>query len=239
MTTKNARRFCFVLTHMIFLGMCPTEAPSGSMEIPLADAPDAEEIAFLEELSDWLGTSTLESSLGQTIRERSNSFELFRHYHEEDERYEPLYGLPYGESIRRAAERYDLDGLLLASMVEVESSFDPQARSHRGAVGLMQLLPSTAEGLGREPLSLEDLHDPIVNIDRGARYLRQLLDRFEGDLELALAAYNAGPGNVRRYGGIPPFRETRRYVQKVLSLYVGHHQEVWKGSEAGDLLARG
>jgi soluble lytic murein transglycosylase-like protein len=156
---------------------------------------------------------------------------LFRHFHAEDERYELLSTVPYGTSIRRAAEHYSIDGLLLASMVEVESSFDPQAVSYRGAVGLMQLMPTTAVAL-----SLEDLHDPDLNVDRGARYLRYLLDLYDGDLELALAAYNAGPGNVRRYGGIPPFRETQNYVQKVLSLYVGHHQVVWQDSEAGELL---
>lgn len=239
MSQNNARFFSFVLLHMLTVGFCPTQAPSDSLETPFADAPSAEEIALFEELSAWVDSETSQETLGQTIRDRSSSFELFRHFHAKDDRYELLRSVPYGENIRRAAERHGLDGLLLASMVEVESSFNPQAVSYRGAVGLMQLMPATAATLSTATLSTEELHDPELNVDRGARYLRKLLDRFDGDLELALAAYNAGPGNVRRYGGIPPFRETQNYVQKVLSLYIGHHQVVWQDSEAGELLARG
>ena len=234
MNQNKTRCFSFVLLHMLILGLCPIEAPSDSMEPPFANAPDAEEIAFFQELSAWVDPEKRELPLGQTIRDRSSSFELFRRYHAEEERYELLRQVPYGESIRRAAERHGIDGLLLASMVEVESAFNPQAVSYRGAVGLMQLMPTTATSL-----TAEELLDPELNVDRGARYLRRLLKRYDGDLELALAAYNAGPGNVRRYGGIPPFQETQNYVQKVLSLYIGHHQLVWQDSEVGDLLARG
>jgi len=234
MNKHNARYTSLVLLNMLILGLCPKEAPSDSIEPPFANAPNADEIAFFEELSAWVDPEEPETPLGQSIRDRPSSFELFRHFHAEEDRYELLRTVPYGENIRRAAERHGIDGLLLASMVEVESSFNPQAVSYRGAVGLMQLMPATAG-----TVSVEQLHDPELNVDRGARYLRQLLDRFGGDLELALAAYNAGPGNVRRYGGIPPFRETQHYVQKVLSLYIGHHQVVWRDSEAGELLARG
>lgn len=234
MNRNKARSISLVLLNMMLLGLSPKEAPSDAIEQPFANAPDAEEIALFEELSAWVDPEESETPLGQTIRDRPSSFEVFRHYHEEEDRYELLRTVPYGENIRRAAERHGLDGLLLVSMVEVESSFNAQAVSYRGAVGLMQLMPTTAGAV-----SVEQLHDPELNVDRGARYLRQLLDRFGGDLELALAAYNAGPGNVRRYGGIPPFRETQHYVQKVLSLYVGHHQAVWQDSEAGELLARG
>ena len=92
-----------------------------------------------------------------------------------------------------------------------ESSNNPRAVSHRGAQGLMQLMPTTARSLG-----VVDAFDPALNIDGGVRYLKQLIDRFEGDIELALAAYNAGSRYVRRYGGVPPFRATKTYIKKVL-----------------------
>jgi soluble lytic murein transglycosylase-like protein len=138
--------------------------------------------------------------------------------------------LPFGDDIRRASIRHGVDALLLAAVIEVESRFRPEAVSHRGAVGLMQILPATAG------LSAEELANPSANVDRGARYLHRLLERFGGDLELALAAYNAGPTNVRRYGGVPPFAETNAYVEKVLRVYVEHHRAVWQASEEADLL---
>jgi len=115
-------------------------------------------------------------------------------------------------NIHNAARKYDLSPRLLRSLIRHESNFDPQAVSSAGAMGLMQLMPDTARDLG--------IHDPFdveQNIDGGARYLRQMLDRFRGNRTLALAAYNAGPGTVERYGGVPPYPETQHYVQKVLS----------------------
>jgi len=96
----------------------------------------------------------------------------------------------------------------------VESGWNPGAVSHKGALGLMQLVPSTAVQLG-----VGNAFDPVQNVEGGARYLRSLLDRFHGDLEKSLAAYNAGPGVVERFGGMPNFRETRNYVQKVTNSY--------------------
>jgi soluble lytic murein transglycosylase-like protein len=117
---------------------------------------------------------------------------------------------PFVASVERAAREYGVSPALLVAMMRVESAFDPQAVSPKGAVGLMQLMPATAD-----LMSVEDPTDPAQNIDGGARWLRQMLDRFEGDLDLALAAYNAGPETVSRYGGIPPYRETQRYVRAV------------------------
>lgn len=113
-------------------------------------------------------------------------------------------------TIQSAARRYGLDPALLRAVIEQESGFNPKAISAAGALGLMQLMPGTARDLG-----VTDPFDPAQNIDAGARYLRQQIDSF-GSLPLALAAYNAGPGAVRRYGGVPPYAETRTYVERIL-----------------------
>ncbi len=118
---------------------------------------------------------------------------------------------PYAEMIRRAAQRHGLDPVLLTAVAEVESGFDPQAVSHKGAAGLLQLMPETARRFG-----VVNSFDPDQNVEGGAQYLEWLLTRFSGDEQLALAGYNAGEGAVDRYQGIPPFPETERYVAQVL-----------------------
>ncbi len=115
--------------------------------------------------------------------------------------------------IQQAAERNGIDPALVSAVILQESGGDPGAVSPAGAQGLMQLMPSTADSLG-----VSDPLDPQQNLEAGTRYLRQMLERFGGDEKLALAAYNAGPGAVERYGGVPPYRETRNYVKNVLSL---------------------
>jgi hypothetical protein len=121
---------------------------------------------------------------------------------------------PFEDLIEEAAERYNVDPALVKAVIRAESDFDPWAISAKGAMGLMQLLPETAESL-----SVTDIFDPWENIRGGVRYLSELLDTFQNDLELSLAAYNAGKSTVLRFGSIPPYFETQRYVKKVLRFY--------------------
>jgi soluble lytic murein transglycosylase-like protein len=127
-------------------------------------------------------------------------------------------GAAYAPLIEQAAARYGLDPSVLHGLIQQESGFDPSARSGAGALGLTQLMPSTAASLGvAEPL------DPAQSIEGGARYLSQLLNQFAGNTADALAAYNAGPGAVQQYGGVPPYPETQQYVAKVLG-YAASYQ---------------
>lgn len=118
--------------------------------------------------------------------------------------------------IDRQARRNRLDPRLVRAVVAVESGYRPAVVSHKGAIGLMQLMPDTSRAL-----AVSDPLDPEQNLAGGSEYLRRMLDLFGGDLRLALAGYNAGPEAVRRYGGVPPYAETRSYVERVLTLYGG------------------
>jgi len=121
---------------------------------------------------------------------------------------------PYHEFVLAAASRYGVDAELISSVMEVESNFNSKAISTKNARGLMQLLPETAARLG-----VKDIFDPKENIDAGTHYLHDLLQLYNNDLTLALAAYNAGPDNVQKYGDVPPYRETQSYVKQVKRKY--------------------
>ena len=126
--------------------------------------------------------------------------------------YEPL--------IRLVSSRHSVDADLIRAVIKTESDFNPAARSHKGAIGLMQLMPDTAK-----LHNVSDAYNPRENVDGGVRHLRMLLDRYQGNLELSLAAYNAGSAAVEKHQGIPPFAETREYVKRVLRFYDHYRNE--------------
>jgi len=126
----------------------------------------------------------------------------------------PLNTRSYASEIRSAAQFNSVEESLIRAIIHAESAYQPDAQSPKGAQGLMQLMPAT-----QADLQVADPFDPAANIDGGARYLSSLLTEFNGDFELAAAAYNAGPNAVYKYGGIPPYEETREYVRRVKILY--------------------
>jgi soluble lytic murein transglycosylase-like protein len=129
--------------------------------------------------------------------------------------------MPYGDLIHAKAVKYDVDPALVAAVIEQESKFRERARSQVGARGLMQLMPRTGRWMGAR-----DLYDPEQNVDAGVKYIKYLQKRFNGNVKQTIAAYNAGEGNVRRYGGVPPFRETQTYVRKVMRNYEKRNEQL-------------
>ncbi len=118
------------------------------------------------------------------------------------------------EIVETFSSKYNIDGDFIKAIIKQESGFNPNATSKKGAMGLMQLMPSTAKSLG-----VIDAYNPWENVEGGVKYLKGLLDRFNNDEKLALAAYNAGPNAVKKYGGIPPYKETQNYVNSIMSAY--------------------
>ncbi len=133
----------------------------------------------------------------------------------------PVPGENLGTVIERHCQEQRLEPKLVRAVIQVESGYNPQARSNKGAMGLMQLTAATAQDM-----AVDDPYDPEQNVRGGTSYLRWLLNRFQDRVEIALAAYNAGPGAVERYGGIPPYPETRDYVRRVLQLFHGREMPV-------------
>ena len=129
--------------------------------------------------------------------------------------------LPFGDLIHEKAAKYDVDPALVAAVVEAESRFKQRARSPKGAQGLMQLMPRTALWMGAR-----NAYDPEQNVDAGVKYLKYLEKRFDGNRRQMIAAYNAGEGTVKRYGGVPPYGETRTYVRRVMSNYERRSKEL-------------
>ena len=129
--------------------------------------------------------------------------------------------MPFGDIIHEKSQKYDVDPALVAAVMETESRFHKGAQSAVGARGLMQLMPRTGRWLGAR-----NLYDPAQNVDAGVKYIKYLQGRFDGNLKKTIAAYNAGEGNVKRYGGVPPFNETRSYVKKVLNRYEQRTQQL-------------
>jgi soluble lytic murein transglycosylase-like protein len=126
----------------------------------------------------------------------------------------PLNRRAFADEIQAAADVYTVDDSLIRAIIHAESAYQPEALSPRGAQGLMQLMPAT-----QQELQVVDVFDPLSNIEGGTLYLSRLLNEFDQNVELAAAAYNAGPGAVREYGGVPPYKETREYVRRVKILY--------------------
>jgi hypothetical protein len=122
----------------------------------------------------------------------------------------PIFNTKYNDIIVAAARHFDVDAALVSAVIKAESDYNPRVVSHKGARGLMQLMPATAKRFG-----VNDSFDPSENIYAGTRYLRWLLTKFNGNADLAVAAYNAGEGNVGKYNGVPPFRETVNYINKI------------------------
>lgn len=129
--------------------------------------------------------------------------------------------LPYDQVIHEAAGRHDVDAELILAIIMAESQLNPRAKSKRGARGLMQLMPLTADAL-----DVSNIYNPEENVNAGTRHFRGLLDRFDGNVKLALAAYNAGEQNVLRFKGIPPYPETQAYVARVLYYYSALKQDI-------------
>jgi soluble lytic murein transglycosylase-like protein len=138
-----------------------------------------------------------------------------------------IQGVRFSDEIAQAADEYGVHPALIMAIIQVESNFNPQAMSFKGAKGLMQITSPT-----QHYLRAGDLYDPFQNIRAGTKYIKELIELFDGDVALALAAYNAGPGAVLKYNGIPPYSETKKYVKKVMAYFDQFRQSLSSSSLA-------
>lgn len=192
----------FILTSIsIYIGI------AGSARADVFQAVDEQGVVHLSNLPSDTGYQLLIQSSSQTVPSDRGHSDSRARLHTPVKHYD--------KALKKAAQEQDLDRALLHAIIAVESNYDPRAVSSRGAVGLMQLMPATAQRYG-----VTDRYDPVENIQGGAKYLHDLLQRYHGNLPLVLAAYNAGEGAVDRYDSrIPPYSETRDYVPRVMNLY--------------------
>jgi soluble lytic murein transglycosylase-like protein len=212
----------FVVSFSLLAAPSMTTVPAAGV------LPSSVEISAVEELMLWWSASSQQQEIAAAKRKiaadefaADNAKRTFHVYGAAS----PAAGgagTPFGLEIRQAAHRHRLDAGLLTAIVATESSFDPAVVSPRGAIGLMQIMPELAGESALDPF------EPKANLEIGARYFSRLLNRFDGDVSLALAAYNAGPGAVEKFGGMPPYRETSRFVERVLRLY-----EAQRGAPVG------
>jgi soluble lytic murein transglycosylase-like protein len=186
----------------------------------LPDRYVARELALFDQ--KWIATERW-SSNDQRAAEKGVFFEEMHRISEAIRAEFFTEEIPYGRLIYEKSKKYDVDPALVAAVIEQESRFRPRAQSQVGARGLMQLMARTGRWMGAR-----DLYDPEQNVDAGVKYIAYLDKRFNGDLKKIVAAYNGGEGNVLRYRGIPPFRETRQYVKKVMKNYDKHTRRLEK-----------
>ena len=207
-------------------------APTSTLAPAPVALPDSREFARTEAMANWWlagagarsGFHAVSPGRQATLKDAETGASEYRLFAAGATRRADMarkrLSVPFAHEISFAAKRHQLDDRLVAAIVEIESAFDPRVVSPRGAIGLMQIMPELAGESALDPF------DPRMNLELGARYFSQLMRRYEGNVELALAAYNAGPGAVDRFGGMPPYRETNRFVERVLKAYDGHQNAV-------------
>lgn len=214
-----------VFATVLLVGLSFGSTPSDPAVPDPHDLPPSDDATELQDLARWMAYGDegaadhrfhvlLPEDLINAMAPAPREISLFQTGPDREAQRRFLHRLPYGTAISLAADRHRVDGLLVAAIVAVESGFTPDAVSPKGAKGLMQVRPAVGEAYGAS-----DLFDPYANVDVGSRYFGSLLTEYHGDLQVTLAAYNAGPAVVARYGGVPPYRETRDYVREVLARY--------------------
>lgn len=207
--SSTSRVKCFICYFLVFA--------VATVLIVHASDPRRDALTPGAELSS--ATSSVPVVVVPAVEEADSVLHVLFHEHTTDDDADDLSEINDPETlyyplIVKVARRYDVDPLLVKAIIAAESGFNPNAISHVGAQGLMQLMPRTAKSLG-----VLDAFNPEHNIDGGVKYFKKLLDRFDGDVQLALAAYNAGSRKVHQYRGVPPFSETRNYIEKVFKFH--------------------